>query len=158
MGLALANGVYVVSAAGNDGGSDDDGRVASPSNVREVISVGALDEDGDVWSGSSLGSPEENDGINRSNPHFKPEISAPGVNIISTAAGDGYYSSTGTSDATVFVSGILALILGSLLFLRDLHIFIVGCVILLEILFLVRHSLSFISIKINKIIIFDVLV
>ena len=111
VGLALANGVYVVSAAGNDGGSEDDGRVASPSNVREVISVGALDEDGNVWSGSSLGSPEENDGVNRSNPHFKPEISAPGVNIISTAAGDGYYSSTGTSDATVFVSGILALIL-----------------------------------------------
>lgn len=111
VGLALANGVYVVSAAGNDGGSDDDGRVASPSNVREVISVGALDREGDIWSGSSLGSPDENDGINRSNPHLKPEISAPGVNIISTASGDGYYSSTGTSDATVFVSGILALIL-----------------------------------------------
>ncbi len=111
VGLALANGVYVVSAAGNDGGTDDDGRVASPSNVREVISVGALDRDGDIWSGSSLGSPEENDGINRSNPHLKPEISAPGVGIISTASGDGYYSSTGTSDATVFVSGILALIL-----------------------------------------------
>ena len=42
---------------------------------------------------------------------MKPEISAPGVGIISTAYGGEYYSSTGTSDATVFVAGILALIL-----------------------------------------------
>ncbi len=109
--LALANGVYVVSAAGNDGGSDDDGRVATPSNVKEVISVAALDEDGVAWEGSSLGSSSDSDGVTRSSPHQKPEISAPGVKIISTAAGGDYYSSTGTSDSTVFVSGILALIL-----------------------------------------------
>ena len=109
--LALSNGVFVVSAAGNDGGSGDDGRVATPSNVKEVISVGALNEDGTVWEGSSLGSSTNNDGEARTSPHLKPEISAPGVKIISTAAGDEYYSSTGTSDATVFVSGILALIL-----------------------------------------------
>jgi subtilisin family serine protease len=105
--LALANGVFVVAAAGNDGGDDDDGRVATPSNVKEAISVGALDRDGDVWSGSSQG--ETSDGAG--NPHLKPEISAPGVGIISTAGSGEYYSSTGTSDATVFVSGILALIL-----------------------------------------------
>ena len=52
---ALANGVYVVAAAGNDGGPDDDGRVATPSDVPGVISVGALDVDGDIWEGSSLG-------------------------------------------------------------------------------------------------------
>ena len=44
---ALANGVYVVAAAGNDGGNDDDGRVATPSDVPGVISVGALDVDGE---------------------------------------------------------------------------------------------------------------
>lgn len=105
--LALANGVFVVAAAGNDGGADDDGRVATPSNVKEAISVGALDRDGDPWEGSSLGDASDGD----ENPHLKPEISAPGVGIISTAGGGDYYSSTGTSDATVFVSGILALIL-----------------------------------------------
>ena len=52
---AIANGVYVVAAAGNDGGPDDDGRVATPSNVPEVISVGALDVNGEIWDGSSLG-------------------------------------------------------------------------------------------------------
>ena len=105
--LALANGVFVIAAAGNDGGADDDGRVATPSNVKEAISVGALDQDGEPWSGSSLGDVSGS----TENPHLKPEISAPGVGIISTAGNGDYYSSTGTSDATVFVSGILALIL-----------------------------------------------
>jgi len=107
----MSNGVYVVSAAGNDGGSEDDGRVATPSNVNEVISVAALDENGDIWEGSSLGSSLDSDGEQRMDPNLKPEISAPGVSIISTAMDGEYYSSTGTSDATVFVSGILALIL-----------------------------------------------
>jgi len=108
---AIANGVYVVAAAGNDGGSEDDGRVATPSNVKEAISVAAIGEDGDVWEGSSLGDSQDSDGEDRQNPHLKPEISAPGVSVISTAFDGEYYSSTGTSDATVFVSGILALIL-----------------------------------------------
>tara|TARA_B100000925_G_scaffold206196_1_gene156755 strand:+ start:2317 stop:3540 length:1224 start_codon:yes stop_codon:yes gene_type:complete len=109
--LALANGVYVVAAAGNDGGAQDDGRVSTPSNVNEVISVGALDEDGQIWDGSSLGAITDEDGNLRADPHMKPEISAPGVSIVSTAYNEEYYSSTGTSDATVFIAGILALIL-----------------------------------------------
>ena len=109
--LAIANGVYVVAAAGNDGGPEDDGKVSTPSNVNEVISVAALDRDGDVWSGSSLGGELDSSGEERQDPHKKPEIAAPGVDIISTAFDDEYYSSTGTSDSTVFVSGILALIL-----------------------------------------------
>ena len=111
--LALANGAFVVAAAGNDGGTEDDGRVATPSNVEGVISVAALDKDGSVWSGSSLGESTDSDGQNRTHPNLKPEISAPGVGIISTGHNGEYYTSTGTSDATVFVSGILALILES---------------------------------------------
>ena len=107
--LALANGAYVVAAAGNDGGSDDDGLVATPSDVDLAISVGALDEDGEIWSGSSIGASVNDNETN--NPNLKPEISAPGVDIISTASDGEYYTSTGTSDATVFVTGILALIL-----------------------------------------------
>ena len=116
---AIANGVYVVAAAGNDGGSEDDGRVATPSNVNEAISVAAIDESGEIWEGSSLGESEDSDGESRQNPHQKPEISAPGVSVISTAFDGEYYSSTGTSDATVFVSGILALILEAEPDLRD---------------------------------------
>ena len=108
---AMDNGVYVVAAAGNDGGSADDGVLSTPANVNRVISVAALDRNGDIWEGSSLGGSIDKDGEVRENPHLKPEISAPGVDIVSTAVGDEFYSSTGTSDATAFVSGILALIL-----------------------------------------------
>ena len=76
-----------------------------------MISVGALDANGDIWEGSSLGYGEDNNSISNMDPHKKPEISAPGVSIVSTAFENQYYSSTGTSDATVFVSGVLALIL-----------------------------------------------
>jgi serine protease AprX len=108
---ALSNGVYVVAAAGNDGGLDDDGRVASPSHIDEVIAVGAIDETGSIWSGSSIGSSVDSKGNIRTVPNQKPEISAPGVDILSTGPEGEYYTSTGTSDSTVFVSGILALIL-----------------------------------------------
>jgi serine protease AprX len=108
---AIGNGVYVVAAAGNDGGIDDDRRVATPSDIAEVISVGALDANGDIWEGSSLGYEFDNNSISYTDPNKKPEISAPGVSIVSTAFDNQYYSSTGTSDATVFVSGVLALIL-----------------------------------------------
>ena len=55
--VALSKGVFVVAAAGNDGGSDDDGRVSTPSNVAEVITVGASMKGGSVWKGSSMGEP-----------------------------------------------------------------------------------------------------
>jgi len=109
--IALSNGVYVVAAAGNDGGPGDDGRVASPSHIDEVISVGAIAENSSIWIGSSLGASTDSDGNVRMAPNQKPEISAPGVDILSTGPEGEYYTSTGTSDSTVFVSGILALIL-----------------------------------------------
>ena len=108
---ALDNGVFVVAAAGNDGGLDDDGRVASPSHIEEVISVAALSQNGEVWEGSSLGNDLNSNGEIRTAPNQKPEIAAPGVGILSTGSDGEYYSSTGTSDSTVFVSGILALII-----------------------------------------------
>ena len=108
---ALDMGIYVVAAAGNDGGNDDDGRVSVPSNVPRAISVGASLRNGGVWSNSSSGSQSTFDGLDRQNPNLKPEILAPGESIISTGRGDTWYSSSGTSDSTVFVTGALTLIL-----------------------------------------------
>lgn len=111
--VALSKGIFVVAAAGNDGGVDDDGRVTTPSNVPEVITVGASDSSGAVWAGSSVGEPVDFNGENRTHPNMKPEVIAPGVDIISTGDKNQYYTSTGTSDSTALVSGILALILES---------------------------------------------
>ena len=108
---AVDMGIYVVAAAGNDGGADDDGRVSVPSNVARAIAVGAATKGGNVWQNSSLGSQTMPNGEQRDNPNLKPEIIAPGEAIISTGRGNTWYSSSGTSDATVFVTAALALIL-----------------------------------------------
>jgi len=111
--VALSKGIFVVAAAGNDGGDGDDGRVTTPSNVPGVITVGASQKDGKVWEGSSLGESVNSDGQEREHPNLKPEIIAPGVDLISTGDNNQYYTSTGTSDSTALVGGILALILES---------------------------------------------
>jgi len=108
---ALDLGIYVVAAAGNDGGSTDDGFVSAPGNVNLAITVGASDRLNKVWSKSSVGEQVDSDGNLRQYPNQKPELTAPGVSIVSTGMNDEWYSSSGTSDATVFVAGALALIL-----------------------------------------------
>lgn len=107
---ATDNGIYVVAAAGNDGGPDDDGDVAAPGNVPRAISVGATTRSGGIWENSSVGM-RNGDGFTRQSPHLKPEIVAPGHQIISTGNDNRWYTSSGTSDSTVFVAGALALLL-----------------------------------------------
>jgi subtilisin family serine protease len=99
-----------VAAAGNDG-LDDDGDVASPGSVELAISVGATTREGAVWANSSSGSLTDKNGESRAHPHMKPEVVAPGERIVSTGEDNLWYSSSGSSDATVFVTGALALIL-----------------------------------------------
>ncbi len=108
---AIDAGIYVVAAAGNDGGAGDDGFVSAPGNVNLVITVGASDQEGVVWSQSSVGESIDTDGNVRVYPNQKPELTAPGVDILSTGMDNQWYTSSGTSDATVFVAGALALIL-----------------------------------------------
>ena len=107
---ATDSGIFVVAAAGNDGGSGDDGDVAAPGNVPRAISVGATTRQGQVWVNSSVGS-DTGDETPRQHPHMKPEIVAPGHRIISTGEENLWYTSSGTSDSTVFVAGALALLL-----------------------------------------------
>ena len=119
VGDAIDEGVYVVAAAGNDG-EDDDGDVESPGSVEDVICVGGITRYGNIWVGSSEG---DNNGriwpnpiLPRDNPDKKPELVAPAHEVPVLMAG-GLESGTwwgwssGTSAATAWVSGALAVIL-----------------------------------------------
>jgi subtilisin family serine protease len=68
--------------------------------------VGAVDSRGVRAPFSSVGA-----SLNRTDPNLKPEVSAPGVQLVSTAPGAHYVTVTGTSPATAIVAGVLALIL-----------------------------------------------
>ena len=113
-------GIVVVAAAGNDG-ENDDGDVASPGIVSTVICVGGVDVNGNIWSGSSVGDNEWSlipPKIGRNSPNEKPEVVAPGekVPVIMTGEascdGDDYCwgLSSGTSAATVYVTGAIAIL------------------------------------------------
>ncbi|HUR64602.1 MAG TPA: S8 family serine peptidase [Candidatus Thermoplasmatota archaeon] len=122
---ALDHGIVVVAAAGNDGAQASD--VSTPASIPGVLAVGAIQEDGGVWAQSSRG---DNAGqpcrtlplvgqSGRCDPNKKPELVAPGVNILSAWTGDGYARASGTSQATPFVAAAVALLLEGRPALRD---------------------------------------
>ncbi len=104
-------GIVVIAAAGNDG-QNDDGDVSSPGIVDTVICVGGVDVNGNLWEGSSIG---DNNGriwppmLPRNSPDEKPEVVAPGHKVPVIMLGDNWGLSSGTSAATVYVTGAVAL-------------------------------------------------
>jgi subtilisin family serine protease len=103
-----AAGIIPVVAAGNSGPRA--GTVGAPGSYPQSITVGATDRNDKVASFSSRGPNKIND--KDGNPIPKPDISAPGVDVISAGkSGDQYVKMSGTSMATPAVSGLVALLL-----------------------------------------------
>ena len=109
---ALKKGVFIVAPAGDDGKADD-GDVNILAGIPGVIAVGSIQKNGYISSFSSKGNQAWVPGkhAERTDPNKKPELIAPGEEIISTAPNNGYLSSSGTSQAAAYVAGVLALLI-----------------------------------------------
>lgn len=94
-------GIVVVAAAGNEGANR--GSITIPGSAENIITVGATIRPGVRFGKSSVGPTKA--GI------MKPDLLAPGVNIISCGKKQSYHSYTGTSMSAAVVSGCVALIL-----------------------------------------------
>lgn len=91
---AQAHDVVVVASAGNEGSV----AVSEPAALPGVVSVGAVDEKANLWADSNTGK-----GLT---------LTAPGVEIVgaNNTMSNGYGESSGTSEATAYVSAAAALV------------------------------------------------
>jgi subtilisin family serine protease len=96
-------GIFIVASAGNDGPACRTLNTPPPIYA-EVFSVGAIDQNANLAGFSSIG-PVTADGSQR----VKPDIVAPGVQVLSALPGNTYGRFSGTSMAGPHTVGVVAL-------------------------------------------------
>jgi len=103
--IAASRGVVVCNAMGNEGPGY--GTLIAPADADSILACGAVNEWGDIWSGSSRG--PTCDG------RIKPEVVARGVaTYCASASGtDAYAQVAGTSLSTPLVGGCAAVVMSA---------------------------------------------
>ncbi len=121
----IEDGLILVVAAGNDGPNNNG--IPPPAAADEVITIGATDNmdstsrKDDLIADYSNRGPRADDGDNDKRDEFKPDVCAPGTDIMSvrhSEIGQGnanvqgqYVEMTGTSMACPHISGVIATML-----------------------------------------------
>jgi membrane-anchored mycosin MYCP len=93
---AIERDVVVVAAVGDLGGADEGNPTPYPAAYRDVIGVGAIDQNGRIWADSQRG-----DFV---------DLVAPGVAVPTLQTGRGFAEVTGTAVAAGFVGAAAALV------------------------------------------------
>lgn len=91
---ADSKNIFVVSSTGNFG-TEEDIEVLYPARYENVIGVGALSKEEDIWHGTTTGK-----GL---------DILLPGQDIRSLSMSQGYLNASGTSMASAYLAGLIAL-------------------------------------------------
>lgn len=105
---ATEAGIITVVAAGNEGPNPK--TIGTPGNAENVITIGAMDDRGTETRDDDKLAYFSSVGPTKYDERIKPDILAPGVNITAAShTGNGYVSMSGTSMATPFAAGVMAL-------------------------------------------------